>query len=263
MFPKLIVVRTSPEENELITTNADEILNKPNKIPEKIKPVIIRKQIKKDLKKKVVKNKPKKKIKKETKKKKPIKKKLKTKIAKKKEKNIVNITLDPDKAFFKYKGLKEEEINYLLRKGYIISRHRSIDGDKKEKYLLKPRSNESPSHFFYSYDIADYLRKYTDKIELFTTTKPDVVFEINGKKIGVEVETGKSLKHAKKKVLEKVALLNKNYDDWFFVVLDRKSIAKYRKLGKVLDLRSFTNHMDRFINKLRNLSEHDIYTSKP
>jgi len=226
-----IKVRASPQEHKVITTNADELIAQ-----EKEKPKVVKKIVKKPKKKKP---KPKKKVVKKVKKKK----------SKPKQKSI-KINLDPEKGFYRYAELKPEEVTYLLNKRYVVSKHKSVNSNKKERYLMTPRKSESPAHFFSVNDIAEHLKKYSDKISLFETRKPDIVFEINGKKIAVEIETGKLIKHARKQVEWKTELLNKNYDDWFFVVLDRASIAKYRKYGKVLDLRNFPKRLEAFINKL-------------
>ncbi len=114
-----------------------------------------------------------------------------------------------------------------------------ILSNKKQKYFIRPRANESVQHFFLVFEIAEFLKKFTKKVWLFVTVKPDIVFKINGKEFGVEVETGKSLRYNKKRLLEKVKNLNKNYGDrWFFVVTNRALTSKYKKLGKTFDKRN-------------------------
>jgi type IV secretory pathway VirB4 component len=167
--------------------------------------------------------------------------------AKPQENKFVNI--DASKGLFKYSELNEDEKKYLINKGYIISSHKSISSKKKEKYLIKPRKSEGNSHFFYVKDISNYLRKYTDKIQEFETKKPDIVFNINGKNIAIEVETGKILVHDKKQLLEKINLLKKDYDEWYFFVTNKKFGAKYRKLGKTLEERTFKVLIKRIIKK--------------
>ena len=67
-----------------------------------------------------------------------------------------------------------------MKKYQIISKF-SICSGKVEKFLVKPRYNESAGHFFLIFDIAEYLKKFTNKIKIFETKKPDIVFEINKK----------------------------------------------------------------------------------
>ena len=106
------------------------------------------------------------------------------------EQRIVNINVDEDYGFFKKAELNKDEIWYLLYKGYKISSHVGLKGGVRKYYLLKPRFNETASHFFLVKAIESYLRKYTDKVWLYETKKPDIVFERNKKKIAVEIETG-------------------------------------------------------------------------
>lgn len=141
-------------------------------------------------------------------------------------------TLDYSKGWFKKSQLSKEEVEELLNKGYILSSLVGIYGGQREAYLLKPRHNESPEHFFITKMIEEYLRRYTDKVELFETKEPDIVFEANEKKVAVEVETGLKLRKNNPRIEEKVILLNKKFnDDWFFVVVDWKDKEKYLKYG--------------------------------
>ena len=104
--------------------------------------------------------------------------------------------------------------------------------------MIRPRFNESPQHCFLVYDIADYLKKFTKKVSLYETKKPDIIFDIDGEKYAIEVETGKALKHNKKQLVEKIKVLNKTYGkNWFFVVTDRKVASKYSKLAPTHDKR--------------------------
>lgn len=162
----------------------------------------------------------------------------------------VNITIDENKGFYKHRDLKLEDIKYLVAKGYKEYSFYSILGNKEEKYMLKPRFNESPQHFFLIFDIADYLKKFTDKIQIFQTTKPDIVFEINNQKYAIEIETGILYLKDKKKLLEKVNALNKDYGkNWFFVVTDRNMVSKYAELGETYEKRNITTKILQIIKK--------------
>ncbi len=146
-----------------------------------------------------------------------------------KKQKVVDIKIDEDKGIFLKKDLNEDEIQFLFNKGYVLSSHVSINETVQKDYMLKPRFNESLSHFFLIKDIENYLKKFTKKVYLYETTKPDIVFIVQNKKIAIEVETGETLKTRKDQIENKIRLLNKNYDDWFFVVTDKYVKRKYEK----------------------------------
>lgn len=156
------------------------------------------------------------------------------------------INVDEDKRFFRRSKLNKEEIKYLFSKGYKEATFNSIVTNKKEIFLLQPRSNESLTHLFVVYDIAEYLEKKGFKVEKYATKKPDIVFEWKGKKWAIEVETG-SMLNQKKFFKEKLSLLNKNYDKWFFVVTDRNKVKSYKKFGESVDLRYLKQRLSQFL----------------
>ena len=132
-----------------------------------------------------------------------------------------------DKGFYKKSELSETETKQLLNNRYIISEHVGLFGGRREAYLLKPRHNEGAEHFFTVKAIEEYLRQYTDKVVLYETTKPDIVFKANGREVAVEVETGVKYKTARKKLEKMVENNNQKYgDNWFFVVTDVKGFKR-------------------------------------
>lgn len=166
-------------------------------------------------------------------------------------KQPIKIKVDADKRFFRHKDLSIHDLKYLLAKGYNEYSFYSILTNKKEKYLLKPRYNESPQHCFLTLEIADYLKQFTDKVYLYETKKPDIVFEINNEKWAIEIETGKVLQSNKKKVKNKVGLLNKEFNDnWFFVVTNRNLAPAYKKFGKTFVKRTIANDILRIVKKM-------------
>ena len=148
----------------------------------------------------------------------------------------VTINLDDSLGCFKFSQLSRDEIEFLLNKGYKITIQKSIMETKKEKYLIRPLTSESDKHFFVIHDLKNYLEKKGIKVQTFMTKKPDLVFNLHGKKVAIEVETGSMLSRPKV-FREKVEELNKSYDGWFFVVTDPNKIKKYREFGRVIDLR--------------------------
>nr|AQS33902.1 hypothetical protein [uncultured archaeon] len=138
-------------------------------------------------------------------------------------------TIDYSKGYFKASSLTTEEVDDLLKHEYHLSGHIGLFGGKMQDYVLKPRYNESAEHFFVIKAIEEYVKKYVDKIELYETRDADIVFEVNGNRIAIEVETG-SQKDSR--IVEKVQMLKKKYGtNWFFVVTDWQEKERYSKLG--------------------------------
>jgi hypothetical protein len=161
----------------------------------------------------------------------------------------IKINVDENVRFFRKKNLNSFETKYLLSKGFKISTHKSVCSEKIEEYLLKPRFNESVSHLFVIFDIANFLESKGIKVSKFITKKPDIVFELEGKRLAIEVETGIAIEKVKRQVKEKVKLLNKYYDKWFFVVTNRNKIRKYKKLGDTVDVRYLKKKLEKLVKK--------------
>tara|TARA_B100000315_G_C14583521_1_gene591741 strand:- start:307 stop:3441 length:3135 start_codon:yes stop_codon:yes gene_type:complete len=147
----------------------------------------------------------------------------------------VHVKLNPDKGFFKRAELSSDDIRFLLSHGYIVSSHVGLGGGQRKDYLLKPKGvSESPKHFFLVKALEEFVKTFTDKVELFHSVKPDIVFVAKGKKWAVEVETGSHLDKAPSKLKEKVKSLNRSFGNrWFFVVTNAEYAYKYKEFGKV------------------------------
>jgi len=165
----------------------------------------------------------------------------------------ININVDSSIGFFKYNNVSKDERDYLLKLGYKISSNRSIISNKKEKYLLRPRSNEGIPHFFLVQDIKRFLEKNKIKVEIYQTVKPDLVFEINKKKYAIEVESGKLYFKYKKKLMAKIKVLKKTYGkNWFFVVTNRRFTTKYSELGMTYEKRNIIKSLLKVIKNNKN-----------
>ncbi len=161
----------------------------------------------------------------------------------------VQIKVDPEWPFHSYKDISLEEGKFLLSKGFKDVEYQTIEGNV-ERFLIKPRSNESNHHCLLTYDIANFLLKHTDKVWLYETTKPDIIFQVGRKKIAIEVETGKVLQTFKKQLVEKSERLTKEYKkDWFFVVTHSRISGKYGKHGKTFDKRNIQKHLLSYFKK--------------
>src|SRR3989339_40664 len=171
-----------------------------------------------------------------------------------KEKTVVNskgknvvIKVDSDKGIYKYKSLNADEKKYLTNCGYKVSKHRSMGSRVYETYMLRPSFNESPNHFFVIQDIKNFLEKRGISVQTFTTKKPDIVFKYKDKEYAIEVESGKTIAHDKKKIANKVEELNKNYKNWFFVVLSQEVVSRYRKFGDAIDARYLKEKLSKLL----------------
>lgn len=212
-----IKIVASKEEHNIITTNADELLST-------------------------------RKVETEDERRRNLQEKITRQIEKRNQRKEIEITKDVGCA--RLKGLSDEEINYLKKKGYKEHSFTSILSKKKERYLVAARRSESPQHIFLIHDIANYIRKFSDKVSTYQAVKPDIVFEINGKEYAIEVETGKMMKHKIKEFKEKVKRLNKKYGDgWFFVLTNRNLASKYSRFGKTYDKRYIPTAIKRLVTK--------------
>jgi len=137
-----------------------------------------------------------------------------------------------DKPLYMKENLNDHEVEYLLEMGYEQSTHVGLDSNQPKEYLLKQSSRESPEHIFFVHIIAEYLRQQTNKVRLFETTKPDIVFSANGQWYAIEVETGVHSKD-KPRLKAKVKMLNEVYGQrWFFVVTSSDRRRSYRRFGR-------------------------------
>jgi type IV secretory pathway VirB4 component len=164
----------------------------------------------------------------------------KTEVTSQKQREV-NISIDEDYGYYLSDKISTDERSFALSKGYKEYVMIGING-KKQKYLLKPRGNESVEHLFLTMEIFDYLKRKGAKASLFESARPDIVINVNGKKIGIEVETGQ----VHQKQLEgKVLCLKRDYADWFFVVSDKNLVSKYRKFGKCFEKRNILQKLEK------------------
>jgi len=161
----------------------------------------------------------------------------------------VKIRVNPDKRFFHKKKLSRNEIKFLLDEGYKIKKYKNLLTDKMEDFLLQPRHNESLMHLFMTYNISEFLEKNEIQTKLYITKKPDIVFEINGKRYAIEIETGSALSKISR-MKEKLKVLNE-YDKWFFVVTNRNKVKKYLKFGEAISSRFIKSRLNKLIKLVK------------
>lgn len=164
----------------------------------------------------------------------------------KKEKQI-DVNLKLDKYVYRYYSINKYERKALLDDDFKIFKYKTMLSGKYDKYLVKPRFNESVLHFFVTYDIKTFLESKKIKVNLYSTKKPDVIFNLNGKSYAIEVETGSVLRRSKEQVIQKYKILKKEYDFGFIVVPSRRILKKYRKIVPAIDLRYMKNKLLRIL----------------
>ena len=148
-----------------------------------------------------------------------------------KPKKTENKIRQGQKAYLK-KELNPAELKFLTTSGFKEVKEKSISG-KNEIYLVIEDKNESPSHIICIKEITDYLKQFTQDIQTYRTVKPDIVFNANGEKYAIEVETGKM--NNLKRLKEKVITLKKYYgDNWFFFVTNRNLQGTIQNLEKLI-----------------------------
>ncbi len=130
--------------------------------------------------------------------------------------------------------IKAENVNFLQQQGYSLSMQVPIGKKRSESFMVKKKGVEGEDHVFLVWNVVEHLKQYTDKIETYETVKPDIVFEANGQKWAVEVETGvNAAKYDHRRMKEKVALLEKEYGKhYFFVVGESHYLYFYEEYGK-------------------------------
>jgi hypothetical protein len=104
---------------------------------------------------------------------------------------------------------------------------------KCESFFIKPSERESIPHKFLVHAIYDEIKKWTKKVWMFDSLKPDIVFfGKNGKKYAIEVETGHLYNKEKDKLVQKAVRNRADYEDWCFVVTNQKYQYAYNQYGK-------------------------------
>jgi hypothetical protein len=144
--------------------------------------------------------------------------------------------------------LSYHEIVHFMEEDYNIIYQQDLYGERNY-YLIRPPLNESFQHCFLVQIIKEVLRNNFEDVREYRTRKPDIVFRIRNKFIALEIETGKVLSKNRKRFLEKVRSLNKDYgDDWFIVVTNRNLLGKYKRFGKTVTRKNFLRKVGSYVD---------------
>jgi len=156
------------------------------------------------------------------------------------EKRKMLINLDLSKGFYKKSALSPEEIDYLLKNGYVQSSHVPLHSRNYADFLVKRVGWHTSEHTFLLHATYEEVLRHTNKVKTDETARtdsinPDIVFtNAQGEEIALEIETGSNLKHHPQYLARKVAKLNELYPDrWRFVLTSTHSRRKYETAFKV------------------------------
>jgi len=146
----------------------------------------------------------------------------------------ITINVDESAGFYKKNDLGVYDAAFLLRRGYVVSSHVPLGCHRSEEFLLKITGNQSAEHFFLVRAINEYLEWLGANPKISDSFSADIRFvSKQGKRIAIEVETGVTFDKRKDLLLSKIEILNRYYDDWFFVVSNILYVEKYKRFGKV------------------------------
>jgi hypothetical protein len=150
--------------------------------------------------------------------------------------NEINIKINLEKKVHPGKSLTLDEKNYLINHGFKIGRFVKIGKKGPEEFLVKESPPESISHTFLVENIKLELEKYTNKIEINLTEKPDLIFKNRkGETIAIEVETGKAFKKNPEKIINKFDNVRAKYNKNAVIVLtDATKKHLYNEISKTV-----------------------------
>lgn len=142
--------------------------------------------------------------------------------------------------------------------------HVPLGGGQPEHYLLKPvHRSESKEHFFLVKAVEEYLKQFTNDIELKASSSADIIFKANKKTWAFEIETGVVMKRDPKKFTAKVNALNEKYgQNWLFIVTRSEYSYTYAKHGATFTRKTIPKRI-RMIFKASPKSPPETIDGKP
>ncbi len=143
----------------------------------------------------------------------------------------IKIDLDLSNCLFKTDDLDCYEEEYLENKGYFYGEFVPIGSESKKGFHVKKNTRESLSHTFLVHNIKEEIQKYTKEVNVFITTKPDILFKNKkGNCVALEIESGKNFKRHKERIKNKFANCLKKYPETYIVLTSTKMKNKYKRL---------------------------------
>jgi len=170
-------------------------------------------------------------------------------IAKKKEK-VKEVKMNLEKVLYHGKNLTKEQKNILTNNSYKVRNFMGIGKPNQDEFWIKENDIESLAHTFMVQNIKEELEKYTKKIEVSITKKPDLIFTNKaGKEIAIEVETGIGFKKHRKRLIEKFDQIRQQYKNRVFIVITDKNVRdKYERITQEIKIMVRTE-LEQFIQQ--------------
>lgn len=154
--------------------------------------------------------------------------------------------LDLDQGVYRKNQLSQDQIDALHKGGYKSCNSMELVGKGRVTFLVKPLGSEGPKHACNVGLLEEYVRKYTEDVQVNPASGADIEFKTpDGRKIAIEYETGKNIEKSRDRIQQKVELLEKNYDEWFFVV-PWSHRDKYKKFGQVCNRADAVKRIDAY-----------------
>ncbi len=141
--------------------------------------------------------------------------------------------LDLNKIVFSGEGLTLVQINFLNNNSYVFKKACGLHSNVPKKFYVKERPPESIDHTLLVGLIVEELKKHTDKVNVYQTKKPDIIFKNKvGQEIVLEIETGIGFDKHKKRLEEKFSELKKKKGKRAYIVLTELKIKnRYLRFG--------------------------------
>jgi|GEM_PF-489576 len=131
--------------------------------------------------------------------------------------------LDVNRIVYLRKGLTLLQQNVLNNHGYKIKVGHALELGT-HSYYVKERHPESLEHTLLVGLIVEEIKKYTDKVQVYQTRMPDIIFTNKvGQEIALEIETGKGDDKHSGRLDMKFNERRKQYGDRVYMVLTDKS----------------------------------------
>ncbi len=129
------------------------------------------------------------------------------------------------KNFYRTQELNQQEKRIAKAQGFEYVRVNDLDGHQRGGYYIKKENpQETVTHFVQKHlftELHDNI--YVEQV--FGDRRVDVVFMLEGFKLGIEIETGANREDY---LADKIKWLDKHFDSWIFVC-PSKLVEKYMK----------------------------------